>query len=269
MNPMFGNPDTLPLDAVTPEPWQLVFTIIFGIPALAACIYALYLTIKEKDLAPVLIIIGSAIACYEEPIVDVLAKCWWPEIGQWVVIEAFDRPIPWLCLFSYVAYYGGMLILLIRAFERGVTRQQFFKIYIFAIIANVALEPIPLNLGLWMYYGDQPFSIFGYPLYWPVNNALAAMVTATLVYKVRPHLQGISQLLLIPMILTGNMISNAAVMWPIWTTLNQPYGYVATIPAAILTFILCIAAIRILATIVTSQPPSISVTATETIVIAR
>lgn len=269
MNPLFGNPDALPLDAVTPEPWQLVFTIIFGIPAFAFCLYAIYLFIKEKDIAPILIMVAGAIATFEEPIVDVLAKCWWPAIGQWVALEVYDRPIPWLCVFAYMAYYGGMVILLVRAFERGITRKQFFSIFYIAIIANVAMEPIPLNLGLWMYYGDQPFAIFGYPLYWPVNNALAAMLTATLIFKIRPYLQGVSLLLLLPMVLSGNLISNAAVMWPIWTALNWPYGYAATIPAAIITFILCIAVAKILATIVTAKPASISVTTTETLVIAR
>jgi len=259
MNPLFGTPDTFPLDAVVPAPWQLVFTIAFGIPAFAFCIYAIYLLIKEKDLVPLLIMIGAAIATYEEPIVDVLAKCWWPAVGQWTAIEAFDRPIPWLCVFAYMAYYGGMVILLARAFEKGVSRKQFFTVFYIAIIANVAMEPIPLNLGLWMYYGDQPFAIFGYPLYWPVNNALAAMVTATLIYKLRPHLRGFSLLLLLPLVLTGNLISNAAVMWPVWTALNWPYGYAATIPAALLTFALCAAAARVLAAIVATNRVSESI----------
>lgn len=239
MNPIFGTPDSLPYEAVVPAQWQLVFTLLFGLVAFAAFVYAVYLYAREMDITPILIMMGAAIATYEEPIVDLLAKCWWPTIGQWTAIEAFGRPIPWLCVFAYMAYYGGGVILLSRLFRSGISSKQFMRVFYIAILANIVMEPIPLNLGLWVYYGSQPFTVFGYPLFWPVNNALAAMMTATLVYKLGPYLTELSKLLIIPLILTGNMISNAAVMWPLWTALNMPYGYAVTYPAAILTFLLC------------------------------
>lgn len=246
MNP-YANYPTAPYDAVMPAEAQLWATLVFGAVAAGFWLYALYLSAKTKDITPVLIMFGGTLCVFAEPIVDVLGSCWFPVQGQWTWIETFGRKIPVMVGFAYIVYYGGITLLTVRQFEQGRTVKQIWHWYLLSILIETAFEPIPIQLGLWMYYGNQPFEVFGFPLWWPPVNAAGAFAAAFLVYKVKPMFKGLSMLVIIPLVPSGDLLGNAATAWPVWNAIHTTQGYGVTTAAGLLTLVLCAVFVQLIA----------------------
>tara|TARA_B110000503_G_scaffold137317_1_gene221320 strand:+ start:2130 stop:2945 length:816 start_codon:yes stop_codon:yes gene_type:complete len=259
MNPYVNYP-TPPYDALMPHDAQLWVTIIFGVSATVFWLYALYLWAKEKDITPILIMCGGALCVFAEPIVDVMGSCWFPVVGQWTWIETFGRKVPVMIGFAYMVYYGGITLITVRQFEQGRSVGQVWCWYLIAVAIEAALEPIPIQLGLWVYYGNQPFQVFDFPLWWPPVNAVGAFAAALLIYKLKPMLKGFSLLLLVPLVPSGDLLGNAATAWPIWNAIHTSQGYLVTSIAGVLTLVLCAVAVQVIARLVAKDSQLASTT---------
>ncbi|MBT8343039.1 MAG: hypothetical protein KJP07_23775 [Desulfatitalea sp.] len=248
-NPIANYPEP-PYDVVMPANWQLVFTILLGAVALLFWGYAIYLYKKERDPMPILAMIGGTICPFVEPLVDNLGLVWFPIHDNWVWHSSFGREIPIMVAFAYMWYFGAFTYLTANQFKKGISARQVWKWFFVMVFIEFCLEPIPINLGLWMYYGKQPFLFFGFPLWWPVINATGMFCAALLVHKMRPHLKGWSVLLIALLVPSGDMMGNAAAGWPLWAALNSNHGYAVTYAAGCLTLFLCVVFIKVVATMV-------------------
>jgi len=56
------------------------------------------------------------------------------------------------------------------------------------VLAAALFEPLPVALGWWRYYGNQPFNFTGLPLNWWFTNATCVMFVAATLYLVRKYL---------------------------------------------------------------------------------
>ena len=222
-----------------PQEWQLYLTIVFGIFAAISWGYAIWLARRNRDIVPILVMLGGGIAVLAEAPVDILGMCYWADIGQWTIYETFGRKIPVITLFAYTTFYGGVVVMTLNQFRNGISYGSLWKWFWIWTIMEFLWEPIPIHYGVWMYYGEQPFRVFDFPIWWPPVNAAGAYAAAFLIHKILPHLKGPSLLLLLPAVASGDLAGNAIVAWPIWAALNSTAGYSATIPAGILTIVLC------------------------------
>jgi hypothetical protein len=121
----------------------------------------------------------------------------------------------------YCWYVGGQALFAYGAMQTGMTAAAMYRLYgIFALV-NVALELPGLNMGIYAYYGRQPFEVLGFPLWWPICNALMPIVLAGLVHVLLPFLSGYRCVLVI---LLGPMaagLTNGAIGIPVWVALNS------------------------------------------------
>ncbi|MDD5175070.1 MAG: hypothetical protein PHQ05_01425 [Sterolibacterium sp.] len=230
---------SVPTHMVMPTEFAMNLTIVHGICAAIALIYGLRLALINRELIPLLVILGGGVAVLAEPMVDVFGMCYWTENGQWTLFESFGRKIPVIGLFGYIAFFGGATLQFLQQFRNGASYWHVWKLFlIWAVIEGIS-EPYPISMGVWSYYGAQPFSLFSFPYWWPPVNTVGAYTAAFLIYKLLPYLTGVRQLLIVLAVMTGDIMGNAAVAWPVWSALNSKAGYAATIPAAILTLVLC------------------------------
>jgi hypothetical protein len=249
MNP-FELYDTPPFDAVMPATPQLIFTLIFGIAAIAAWVYAIIRARDSQSMVPIWVMLGGTLCVFAEPIVDVMGMCWFPVHGQWTYIETFGRKIPLMVGFAYICYYGGMTLITLVLFEKGMTVGQVWKWYLVSVVIEWTFEPIAIMLGLWSYYGNQPFSVFGFPLWWPPVNAVGAFAAAAIIYLIKPHLHPKATIVIVPLVVSGDLVGNAFTAWPIWTALHTTQGYVVSHAAGVVTLIMCYTAILLIAKLV-------------------
>jgi hypothetical protein len=168
-------------ELVMPAPAQTVATTIVALLAAAAIAAATVLGRRHRTPLYLLVLFGGALASLNEPIADLLGGCIHPQTGGWQVFSTFDRPIPIWVVLAYGLYLGATPLVVV-ALTRGHNSRTRFLAAIGVIFASNLLIELPvLAAGMYAYYGDQPFKVAGFPLYWLfINGAGVAGVAVML-----------------------------------------------------------------------------------------
>lgn len=238
-----------PVHAVMPQLAQTIAIPAFALIAAGFLFWALIKLVRDKDPTAIYLWIGGFISAVWEPILELLGHAYHPVQGQIVGYTLFGRSIPLHALFFCPTYFGGVVGLLYYRIARGVDWTWTIKTWGgLAVIAPVA-EIIPLDVGMWMYYGSQPLKIFGFPIWWCFVNPAAVMVMASLLFMARGMFQGAMKPLLILAVPISMGAGWTTVSWPMWVALNMPLDestsrYVATVPATLLTLIVVLLVLR-------------------------
>jgi hypothetical protein len=112
---------------------------------------------------------------------------------------------------------------------------------------------------VYTYYGNQPFDIWGFPLWWGFVNPLMPMIAGALIYKLKPYLSGAALVLaVIAIIPMSDGIANAAVAWPVIAALNMDVGYVGTWIASCITLALALFVVWIISLVVVRPPEPVA-----------
>jgi hypothetical protein len=236
-----------PIHDEMPKTAETVFNIFIFIPLGIALAIAIRHLIGGKGPLLLYCIIGGGLAATFEPVVDVLGLVYLKEENALGTFTILDRTMPLYICFVYPWYVGGLGYLAYRLFERGVTMRDLFILWAVDAVVDVFLESPGIIMNTYLYYGHQPFDIWGFPLWWAFVNPVMPMVAGALIYKLRPHLSGAKLagvILLIPM---ADGIANGATAWPMWISLNQAdVSYVWTYLASFVTLGLALYAVWII-----------------------
>jgi hypothetical protein len=210
-----------PTEMVMPAMPQTLFIIANLAICGAALVYAEYYRRRSGSAVGFWLLLAGAATVINEPVVDVLGLCWFADRGSIGLFTAWGVTIPLFMLPVYSWYVGGQALLAYIAISAGVTTQRMFRLYAIFAVVNVALELPGLNMGIYAYYGNQPFEAFGFPFWWPVCNALMPIVMAALVFRLQPYVSGFRGL---GVVLLGPMaagMTNGAIAVPVWVALNS------------------------------------------------
>jgi hypothetical protein len=176
---------------------------------------------RTRSAVPLLILAGAALTSLQEPIYDIVGAVWYPDHGTVAYIRAFNVSIPIWLIPGYAWYIGGLGNYMVKIVRQGVTRPLWQYYFVFWV-ANFALEMPGLNLGIYRYYGDQPFRVLGFPLWMAVTNGLM------------PLMVGATQ---------------SAAGWPTWLALNSRVGVAGASVAAVISLGLAFCIIYLLSEI--------------------
>jgi hypothetical protein len=168
-------------ELVMPATAQTVATTIVAVLAVAALAAAAVLSRWHRTPLYLLVLLGGTVASVNEPIADLLGGCIHPQTGGWQVFSTFDRPIPVWVVLAYGLYLGATPLIVV-ALTRGPNPRRRFQAAVAVIFASNLLIELPvLAAGMYAYYGDQPFKVGGFPLYWLfINGAGVAGVAVVL-----------------------------------------------------------------------------------------
>jgi len=218
----------------TAQLWSL-----YGFSALAilTVVWALYRSKVEGTISPLLYAIGGGLTCFLEPILARLGHATHAQIGQNSAYESLGLLIPWHAEVSYTFYFGLAYILLIPAFKaRRFTPRKIWLILVAIVVSAWVYEAPLISIGLWSYYGGQPYQPFGLmPIWWSAASAAMLIVPTTLIARFDEQLLGWRKIFIIALAPMGAMGGAAAVCWPIWVTLNSRAGVGLQYFAATLT----------------------------------
>jgi hypothetical protein len=183
-----------PWGMTTPATAQTVITAILAVVVAGFVAAALVDWRRSGKPDFLLMLLGGLICSFNEETVDVLGHCFFPLDG-WTVHAFFGRAIPAWVVLAYVVFFGGLSYLMTVAFRHGVTRRAMWTgIGIFGVL-NVALEIPMLGARLYVYYGDQPFKIGGFPISWVVINSLGSLFGAVVLTRLAWFFSGARRLL--------------------------------------------------------------------------
>ena len=114
-----------------------------------------------------------------------------------------------------------------------------FKLYLIFMVVNLFLELPPLQLGLYTYYGVQPLSIAGFPLWWIAVNGAMPIVAGDPGLPAQAGLGGVEATVYRRPGADGRRRrQHAAAGWPTWIALNSSDRLAVTTIAALCTFAL-------------------------------
>jgi hypothetical protein len=178
---------------------QIIFRITSAIIVIAV-VYALWDWKRNKSPVPLLIIAGGVLANLCEPFVDIVAGCFMPIIGNDRLFELMGRQMPVWLLPAYVATFGVEAMAIYIIMRSGARRIVMWLCYLLPVVANIVLELYLLNSSdhLYVYYGNQPLTLFKFPLWWAFVNVLGFYLVSFVLSLLRQHLTG-WKLLLIPL----------------------------------------------------------------------
>jgi hypothetical protein len=204
-----------------PKTAEWLFTAALLAMTCIALVIAVRQLVVRKDPLLLYCVIGGALGALFEPIVDVLGQCFLKQHGAIGTYTYLGRTIPLYLLFAYPWYNGGLAYLYFRLMQRGVATRTLFALWAATGVADVLEETPGILAHTYLYYGKQPFDIWGFPLWWAFVNPLMPLLAGALIYRLRPHVGGGWRLLgIIPLIPMAGAMANAATATPTWITLN-------------------------------------------------
>lgn len=180
--------------------------VIFALP------WAIRAAVRNKNYIP-LIVMGSGLICsLLEPMLDVLGHLHWAH-NLVPAFTNFGLTVPALIPLCYVAFLGLEAYFCYFVIRNGAHAIHFVMLLGMGIITDAVMETIGLNLGIYEYYGVQPFKFLEFPYWWGfINGASFVTVGAILAYAV-PRLKGAQQLLLLLAAPMGMMFVYFGVGW--------------------------------------------------------
>lgn len=222
-----------------PATAQTVMLVLTALAAAGTVLLAWRESQRRRDLVPLFVLAGAALAIYYEPLGDMLGLAYYPEIGQVTWIDTFGRKTPLFVALIYFSYFPPFIFWFLRAAEVGITRRTWWRVWGGTVAATFIFEPIPLHFGLWLYYGEQPFRLFGFPLYWAFINATFVFGLAIGVLVIVRNFPSRQHWLIVPVMPMLLLCCHGAPSLPVATALNTSDSEWVTSFGATLTIVLC------------------------------
>jgi hypothetical protein len=189
------------IDAPVSELGQWVATVLTYGLAVAVLVWILVLCRRERIVWPLFVAVSGTLTCLMEPLFDHLYGLWFLEEGQWHLYTTFGSAQPIWVPAAYLTFYGGATVFIARFIERRPTMRTVWTMYAFIVVMAIAAEMTYVSvLGVYQYQDSQPFVVFGYPIFLGFTNAMSALVSGIVVYRLAPLLKGAGYLYLIPVV---------------------------------------------------------------------
>jgi hypothetical protein len=179
-----------PQGLVYPQTAQVVATVLAGVILVVVVLYALWEWQRTRSPLMLALLFGGAVCYLNEPIDDLLGLVWYPRPGQWVAFTTFS-PVPWWGLFVYMVFFGAVPYFALHSMQRtGVTVRSTWTWFVAFFVLDALIEQPIIHSGLYHYYGNPPFEVLGFPLYWMFINAGGPMLLATVLLAAPQFFRG-------------------------------------------------------------------------------
>jgi hypothetical protein len=199
-----------------------------------------------------LVLIGGLFCSFNEAAVDVLGHCYFPANDGLIAYTTFDRPVPVWVVLAYVAFFGGLTYLQVLWLKSGAShRAVWIGVGIFWVL-NLLLELPILASGLYVYYGDQPLEVGGFPLIWLVTNSLGSLFAAVVITRLSWFFTGARQFLLV-LVPFATYMASWVVTMPHFAITNTDAPMSVRTAAALVSILLGLVSIDVLIRLGTGQ----------------
>jgi hypothetical protein len=151
----------VPSDVPMPQTAQAVLIAAMTVMALLSLGYAIYASVRRRDLVHVWLILGAGLAIPYEALGDNLVHVYYTERGQIGWVTTFGHSIPafiGLLYFWYLPIYGYLMI---RRADTGVSARRFWLEWSGFLSFAIFFEMLVTSVGgpTWIYYGPQAFKL--------------------------------------------------------------------------------------------------------------
>src|SRR5829696_8069002 len=156
---------------------------------------------RERTIWPLCVAVSGTLACLMEPMFDHLYGLWLNEESQWHLYTTIGSSQPVWLPAAYLTFYGGATVFIARYLARRPSMRSVWQMYGFIVVMAIVAEMTYVSiLGVYEYQDSQPFVVLGYPMFLAFTNAMSALVSGILVYRLVPLLKGWGYMSLIPLV---------------------------------------------------------------------
>jgi len=203
------------------EPAYTIFTVLSALILLGALAYAARRWFTARDGVPAVFLAGGGICSLFEPLLDVNGGVWYPATGGIAYLTLLDVRLPLFVLTSYIWIIGGQSYLLWRALDARWPASRLWRLIGFVVLTDVITEFVGVGMGAYGYYGNQPFQVLGFPLWYPIVNTAGPLLGAAAFLLLRDWMRGPRAVFAPLMVTLGMTAGYCMVGWPLWTGLQQ------------------------------------------------
>jgi hypothetical protein len=173
------------------------------------------------DATGLLVLAGGLVASLIEAMLDNLGLLWFYTDNKAIVFHVFGRSMPLFVVLGYGFYFGAITYYALLALERGKGPRHLWAIYWFGWVFDLVVESTGNAVGLYHYFGPQPYNIWGIPLWWMFCNPVLPIVAGALFFVMRERLRGLRVLLIVALLPVCYGGIYGAIGWPIFVALNS------------------------------------------------
>jgi hypothetical protein len=209
-----------PLHASAPAGGSWFFTVLCAAIFAAATVWALRRAARG-DATGLLVLAGGVVASLIEAMLDNLGLLWFYTDNKAIVFDVFGRSMPLFVVLGYGFYFGAITYYALSALEQGKGPRHLWGVYWFAWVFDLAVESTGDAVGLYHYYGPQPFNAWGIPLWWMFCNPVLPIVAGSLFFVMRERLRGRRAVWIVGLLPVCYGGIYGAIGWPIFIALNS------------------------------------------------
>ncbi|MEU8569797.1 hypothetical protein AB0C51_15810 [Streptomyces pathocidini] len=178
--------------------------------------------VKRRRTQLVFIICSAAVTVYGEAHWDVLIGVQQSTSADALIVySSFGRDITLWVLLAYMAWVGTMGYLAFAAIERRWSAGRLWKLYAGMLAFDLVAEILIVRGGVYSYYGNQPFRIFGIPFAWPIVYTTTFMILGFVTHQFFAHFPGIWRLLYLPVVPSTALGVVTFAGWPVTSGLGM------------------------------------------------
>jgi hypothetical protein len=170
-------------------------------------------------------LLGGLVANLIEAMLDHLGLLWFASNNHLILFHEFGGAMPLYVVLGYGFYFGAISYFTLYSLRRGVSSRYLWGIYLFAVVFDWALETTGGEIGIYRYYGPQPFRVLTEPLWWIFINPALPIAAGGLFHVMRDRLPGwraLSIIALLPMVYGATY---GAIAWPIFISFHSSVAH--------------------------------------------
>jgi len=197
--------------------WAGLLVVVFALP------WAISVLVRRKDWFPLLALGAGLITSLGEPMLDLVGHLRWSENLQGPAFTNFGIDVPLLIPPCYALFMGLEAYWVYTIIQRGVTVKQFFLMFAAIGVSDAIMEHPGVIMGVYEYYGSQPFEFYKFPFYWSFTNGAAIATIGVLFHYVWPILKekgGWAQLGILPLGILGTTMAEFGTGFPVFLAIN-------------------------------------------------
>ena len=255
-SPGYGEllPANTPLTASDFDAWFFLFwagllVVVIAIP------WAIRAYVKNRDTLPLLALGAGFLTSLGEPMLDLVGHLRWADNLHGPAFVNFGLEIPLLIPPCYALFMGLEAYWIYKIIQRGITTRHFFLLFAACGISDAIMEHPGVIMGVYEYYGTQPFEFYKFPFYWSFTNGVAICTIAVLFHFVWPLVKDDpwKRLAILPLGIIGTTMGEFGSGFPVFLAINADLPTWLQWMIGSLTLVISVVWIRVLALLVATE----------------
>jgi hypothetical protein len=211
---------SVPVHLSAPSGGSWAFTALCAAIFAGALLWSL-LRAGRGDWLAFACLLGGLVACLIEAMLDQLGLLWYATNNHAILFHSFGVSMPLYVVLGYGFYFGSIGYFTLDALRQGKGSRFLWGIYVFGVLLDWALETTGGEIGLYRYYGPQPYRVLTEPLWWLLVNPALPIAAGGLFHLMRGRLRGWRALAILALLPMCYGATYGAIAWPIFVAFHS------------------------------------------------